>query len=209
MIRSLISQLSRQCVEVPATLETLFSSCENGQRHSPLDDFLEVLQQILRGFPQSYIILDALDECTTRAELMGILEIMTGWRLEKLHILVTSRRERDIESSLEDFVDKQHTICLQSELVDKDIHTYIRQRLSEDKNLKKWQKDHEIRQEIETALVNGAHGMYLFLFSLVSRSNADDYGQVSVGCVPAGCIRRLLQSVNAAEIPGNATANAR
>jgi hypothetical protein len=99
---------------------------------------------------------------------MDILEIMTWWRLEKLHILVTSRRERDIESSLEDFVDQQHTICLQSKLVDKDIHTYVRQRLSEDKNLKKWQKDHEIRQEIETALIDGAHGMYMFLFKLTS-----------------------------------------
>jgi Cdc6-like AAA superfamily ATPase len=162
MVRSLISQFSQQCDKVPVTLETLFSSCENKQRHPSLDDFLEVLQDIIQGFPQSYIILDALDECTNRAELMDILKSMVEWRLEKLHILVTSRQERDIESSLKDFVDEQSIICLQSKPVDKDIHTYIRQRLSHDKNLEKWQKDHGIRQEIEEALIKGAHGMYVF-----------------------------------------------
>jgi hypothetical protein len=112
-------------------------------------------------FPQSYIILDALDECTNRAELMDILESMARWRLEGLHILITSRKERDIESSLEDFVDKRNTICLQSKLVDKDIYTYIHQRLSDDKNLSKWQKHDDIRQEIETTLMKGAQGMYI------------------------------------------------
>jgi Cdc6-like AAA superfamily ATPase len=164
MVRSLISQLSQQSVKLPTILETLYSSCENGQRHPSLDDFLEVLHKMIQESPQSYIILDALDECGKRTELMGILESMAGWRLESLHILATSRKERDIESSLEDFVDKQNTICLQSKLVDKDIHIYIRQRLSDDKSLRKWQNDRHVQQEIETALMEGAHGMYIFLF---------------------------------------------
>ena len=161
MVRSLISQFSQQCDKVPVTLETLFSSYENRQRHPSLDDFLEALQYIIQGFPQSYIILDALDECTNRAELMDVLKSMAEWRFENLHILVTSRQERDIKNSLEDFVDKQDIVCLQSTSVDKDIHTYIRQRLSHDKNLEKWQKDRDLQQEIEEALIKGAHGMYV------------------------------------------------
>jgi hypothetical protein len=111
-------------------------------------------------FPQSYIVLDALDECTDRAELMIILERMAGWKLDESHVLVTSRKERDIEISLESIVDTQNIICLQSELVDMDISTYVRQRLSDDKSLSKWQRDPDIRHEIETALMKGAHGMY-------------------------------------------------
>ena len=164
MVRSLISQLSQRSVKLPTILETLYSSCENRQRHPSLDDFLEVLHEMIQESLQSYIILDALDECGKRTELMGILENMAGWRLESLHILATSRKERDIESLLEDFVDKQNTIYLQSKLVDKDIHTYIRQRLSDDKSLRKWQNDRYVQQEIETALMEGAHGMYIFLF---------------------------------------------
>jgi transcriptional regulator of met regulon len=162
MVRSLILQLAKHYVKVPGTLETLFSSCNNGQRDPSLDELLEVLQRMIQEFPQSYIVLDALDECAKQAELMYIVESIAEWSLKKLHILVTSRQERDIESSLEDFVDKQNMICLQSKLVDKDIHAYVRQRLSNDKKLRKWQKDHDIQQEIETALTEGAHGMYRF-----------------------------------------------
>jgi Cdc6-like AAA superfamily ATPase len=159
MIRSLVSQMSQQCVKIPTTLETLFSSCENGQRQPSLDGLLEVMHYMMQEFPETYIVLDALDECTDRTELMAILERITRLKLEGSHLLVTSRKERDIESSLETIVDTQNTICLQSELVDRDIRTYVRQRLSDDKSLSKWQKDPDIRHEIEMTLVKGAQGM--------------------------------------------------
>ena len=94
---------------------------------------------------------------------MGLLERMARWRLENLYILVTSRREQDIENSLESIVDEQSTICLESKLVDRDINKYVCQRLSNDNSLKKWQKDPDIRHEIEARLMEGAHGMYIYL----------------------------------------------
>ena len=171
MVWSLISQLCQQCVKIPATLETLFSSCENGQRQPSLDALLEVMLYVMQEFPQSYIVLDALDEYTDRAELMAILERMAGWKLDQSHLLVTSRKERDIKISPESIVDIQNTICLQSELVDRDISTYVCQRLSDDKSLSKWQKDPDIRHEIETALMKGAHGMDALLLVFKSNTN--------------------------------------
>lgn len=160
MVRSLICGLSQQCVKIPTSLEHLFSSCEKGQRQPPLDSLLEVLRHTIQEFPQSYIILDALDECTDRAELTAILERMAGWNLDESHLLVTSRKEHDIQMSLESIIDTQNTICLESKLVDRDILTYVRHTLSTDKSLSKWQKDPAIREEIESALIKGAHGMY-------------------------------------------------
>jgi len=161
MLRSLICQLSEQCVQIPAGLDTLLSSCENG-RQPPTDVLLELVRQMIQELPQSYIILDALDECNDRAELMIILETISGWQLENLRLLMTGRRERDIEGSLECFIDKRNIIGLQNQVVDKDIRNYVQHRLSNDKGLSKWQKDSTIRQEIETALMNGARGMYLY-----------------------------------------------
>jgi hypothetical protein len=160
MVKSLIAQLSQQCTRIPTTLETLFSSCENGQRQPSLDALLQALQQTIQEFPRSFIILDALDESTDRAELMEILETMAGWKLEKLHVMVTSRKERDLESSLECLLEEHNIICLQSKVVDKDIGTYVRHRLCDDKKLRKWHNNAEMRQEIEAALTEGAHGMY-------------------------------------------------
>lgn len=161
MLRSLVCQLSQQSIEIPASLDTLCSSHEDGKRQPSLDALLEVTRRIMQSLPQVYILLDALDECAQRAELMEMLETMAAWQLQNLHLIVTSRRERDIERSLEGLVDLQNRICLQSEVVDKDIQQYVRQRLSDDKGLSKWGKDIALRREIESVLMKGSKGMHV------------------------------------------------
>ena len=94
---------------------------------------------------------------------MDILETVAGWQLDNLHLLVTSRKERDIETSLESYVGEEDAICLQRDVVDQDIQRYVQQRLRDDKGLAKWNKDASVRQEIEEALMHGACGMYVFL----------------------------------------------
>ena len=203
MVRSLISQLSEQCIKMPLALEALYLFLDKGNRQPSLDALMNVLQQMLQEFPQSYLILDALDECTDRAELMRILEQMAGWQLEKIHVLVTSRKERDIESSLEEIINEEYIVCLQSQVVDKDIQIYVRQRLSDDKGLKKWQKDAEIRQEIETTLMEGSRGMWVYQLPLqVCRV---DSHKVSMGCLPDGYIREVSHTVRASRGPKRAT----
>ncbi|KAH7118875.1 hypothetical protein B0J11DRAFT_582674 [Dendryphion nanum] len=160
MLRSLICQLSQQFFQVPSSLDTLFSSCQNGLQQPSIHALLDVTQKIIKDFPHVFLTLDALDECTQRPELLGMLETIAKWQLPNLHLLATSRRERDIETSLETLVEDQDRICVQSSLVDKDIKRYIRQRLSDDKSLRKWKKDAVIQREIETILMNGACGMF-------------------------------------------------
>ncbi|KFY28116.1 hypothetical protein V493_03088 [Pseudogymnoascus sp. VKM F-4281 (FW-2241)] len=160
MVRSLISQLSEKCIKMPLALKELYVSLDEGNRQPSLDALMDVLQHMLQEFPQSYLILDALDECADRDELMEILEQIAGWQVEETRILLTSRKERDIESSLDKIVNREYIICLQEKVVDEDIRIYVHQRLSDDKKLQKWQDDAEIRQKIETALVEGSRGMF-------------------------------------------------
>jgi hypothetical protein len=159
MLRSLLCQLVQRSVTIPRGIDALFSACDNGQRQPPLAALLEVTPQAIQQFTHTYVVLDALDECTQRQELMDVLKTVAGWQLDNLHLIMTSRKERDIESSLKSYVREEDTICLQTDVVDKDIQRYIQQRLSDDKTLTKWRKDAAVRQEIEAALLNGARGM--------------------------------------------------
>jgi hypothetical protein len=159
MLRSLLCQLLQRSCMIPKGVNALFSSSDNGQRQPPLHALLEVTPQVMQQFTHIYIVLDALDECTQRLELMTMLETIAGWQLNNVHLLMTSRKEQDIEGSLESYVKEEHTICLQRDLVDKDIQRYVQQRLSDDGTVAKWNKDAAIRQEIEAALMNGARGM--------------------------------------------------
>ncbi|KAH7386811.1 hypothetical protein DE146DRAFT_759229 [Phaeosphaeria sp. MPI-PUGE-AT-0046c] len=160
MVRSLLCQLSQQCIKIPASLDALFSSYESGQRQPSTDALMDALRLMIQDIPKTYIVLDALDECAQRDDLMQILETMVGWKVPNLHLLVTSRRERDIESSLGDLVGGQNQIRLESAVVDKDIQRYVQQRLSDDKRLRKWEKDASMMELIETTLMKGAKGMF-------------------------------------------------
>jgi hypothetical protein len=161
MLRSVLCQLLQRSSTLPKSVDALFSSCENGKRKPSLHALLEVTPQVMQQFTHAYLVLDALDECTQRQELMDMLETVAGWQLDNVHLLMTSRKERDIESSLESYVKEEGTVCLQRDVVDRDIQRYVEQRLSDDKALAKWNKDTVVRQEIEAALMNGAHGMYV------------------------------------------------
>ena len=161
MMRSLISQLSQQCVKIPPSLDVLFTSCGNGQRQPSPDLLPNALQNLLQEFPHTYIILDALDECGSRKLLMSIIKELSIGQTSGLHLLCTSRREGDIEATLGHIVESEGILCIQTEAVDHDIRSYVHQRLSNDISLKKWGDDPAIRQEIETTLMAGAHGMYI------------------------------------------------
>jgi hypothetical protein len=167
MLRSLLCQLLQRAVTIPRGVDALFASCENGQRQPSLHALLEVVHLTLQEFAQVYIVLDALDECTKCSELMGMLETIARWQLDKVHLLMTSRKERDILRSLQTFVAEEDIVCLQMNVVDKDIQQYVQQRLSDDKDLAKWNKDAAVRQEIEAALMRGARGMYVWSLNLL------------------------------------------
>ncbi|KAF1834241.1 HET-domain-containing protein [Decorospora gaudefroyi] len=162
MLRSLLYQVLQRSVVIAKGVDALFSSCENGRRQPSLHALLDATRQAMQQFAHVYVVLDALDECMQRSELMDMLEAVAGWQLDNLHLLMTSRKERDIERSLEGYVEGDDTVCLQRDVVDQDIQRYVQHRLGVDKGLAKWNKDDAIRQEIEKALMHGARGMCVF-----------------------------------------------
>ena len=165
MLRSLLRQLLQRSVTIPEGVDGLFSSCKNGKEQPSLPALLTVAPEVMRQFSHVYIVLDALDESAKRSELMDLLETIAGWQLDVSHLLMTSRKERDIEMSLETFVVENNMISLQRDVVDADIIQFVRQKLGDDKRLAKWNNNAEVRQEIETALTRGAQGMYVCLLS--------------------------------------------
>lgn len=169
MVGSLIYQLIQHCLEIPKVLEDLFSSCNSGTRPASSDSLKDVLYQLLQSFPRLHVVLDALDECSNRPELLGIIEDVVALGIEDLHILFLSRHEKDIGDCLEQFVSKQHVVGLESEQVDRDIQAYILRRLDTDKALARWQKDTALSQEIEHTLSEKAQGMYVFCLLLHQR----------------------------------------
>jgi hypothetical protein len=90
---------------------------------------------LLTGLHQTYLIIDALDECSEREELLDIIteEIMP---LGHANLLVTSRMGRDIEERLYSSVEVK--IGLEGQKTDADINLYVQNWIKNDRQLQKW-----------------------------------------------------------------------
>ena len=151
-LRSLILQLAEQTADT-TNLQSLHRAYAMGT--PPIQEFLGVLNCILRKQDRVYIIVDALDECTDQEELFDLLNSIRDWKLECLSILTTSRDEPDIRECMHPAPEQE--IRLHNSAIDNDLRLFIVETLQKDKKLQVWS---DIFPEIEEALTHGAHGMF-------------------------------------------------
>lgn len=159
MMRSLITQLSAQSTKRLKELESLFSSCNNGERQPDAQRLPSVLEEIIEVSDKTYIIIDALDECSNTQELQENIEEIQRWGLPQLHMLLTSRRLMDIEEMIDPLTDAEDRICIQSALVDVDIKTYVHEKLQNDRRFKRWRSKPHVQEEVKRELMKKADGM--------------------------------------------------
>ncbi|KZP17520.1 hypothetical protein FIBSPDRAFT_830538, partial [Athelia psychrophila] len=173
-IRSLILQLWHQLGRIPVALKDVYG---DGPSHpQPSLAVLEAaLQTIIGEFQHAYIIIDALDECADRHKLLRWVKDISRWRGGRLHILLSSRRERDIEDSLA-IINELGRVSFAGGSTNPDIVKFIDESLVE---LKRW--DYEIRRLIRGTLLEGADGSFrwvaLQLKELIQCSNLRDLKQ--------------------------------
>jgi hypothetical protein len=131
---------------------------KHAKLYSPTEDeLLELLLELLKGFEQAYIIIDALDECDEYHQLFDLIRTIHQCQMEShLHLLVSSRREQDIIVMMEEC----HTaeVQLSANFVGTDIMSYVQSAVGEYR-LKRW--GHKIQELIKGKLINGANGMYV------------------------------------------------
>ena len=157
-MRSLIWQFSLKCQgRVPKVLVNLYARCGDGHQEPTLDDLHKTLQKILLGFSSTFIILDALDECTEREK---ILDWIQTFILERdinlgLHLIVTSRPEQEIEDKFKSY----HYLDLVEESENHDLVTYLDYQLQNDSDLQKW--NYDTQEQIKLTLMKKADGMYV------------------------------------------------
>jgi len=159
MLRSIVAQLCTRKKTVPSELRHLYQQCTGNQRQPTQDILLKILLSLLTTSHRTFIILDALDECPLgkeRNHLLNTLQQMLNSSPLHLNILVTSRKENEIEKKLTPLID--NTVPLEDSVIDLDIILYIRTCIKTDDQLQEWEDD--IKKDIEKALCEKVQGMY-------------------------------------------------
>lgn len=155
LLRSLLAQLASRDLKTLKEIERLYNQNGCGKQQPDKKSLLSILLSVLRSPLRTYLIIDALDECSQRGEMLGMLSDIYQQCSEEVNVLVTSRKERDIELALDRLASS--SIGIQQTVVDADIRIHLKTCLVEDAKLKRWPS--AVKEEMEDALVRGAHGM--------------------------------------------------
>lgn len=186
MLRSLVVQLSCTCPHVPEPLAILYKSCNKGSVQPYTNDIVEVLQALLKQYHQVYIVLDALDECESRSELLDWMGRLFKQNSDRLSLIITSRKIKD----LDDFVAKEsgpeNSFSIPDQSVNEDICLFVKEILHSDQRFRRWHRQPEVLEEIEERLINQAGGMF--------RWAACQLDALS-GCRSLNKLRRALNSL--------------
>jgi Cdc6-like AAA superfamily ATPase len=158
MLRSIIWQLASTDPAL-RSLASLYKSCSNGQRQPSRQQMHELFAQMADQRSDVFLVIDAIDECTDREQLLWFIRYFTIGPKINLHLCVSSRREKDIEERLQVIAGHNARIGLEKDLVNKDIQHYVRQRLDLDEGLGRWKRMPGIQKEIERTIVRQADGM--------------------------------------------------
>ncbi|THZ76160.1 hypothetical protein D6C85_02431 [Aureobasidium pullulans] len=157
LLRSLVWQLSSS--------SSNHASLEIPYNHNKLQPSILKLKELLETmlFASSghvIIVLDALDECTERSELLPWLSQIAGRCTSNVQIIITSRKEYDIRVALEKWMTTDSMLSIPHSQVDDDIRTYVRARIISDEGLKRWENKPRVQDKIEKHLMGKAQGMF-------------------------------------------------
>jgi hypothetical protein len=156
VVGSIVAQLCVQLDAFPDSLDHAFDQSTKVPGPQTRPDLL-LLKDVLVSIGDEnkvMLVIDALDECNNRAELLSVL-VDLQQRSKHINLLVTSRNEADINQAFLSF--PRLRLENRSRDVSNDINSYMRKRLNEETKFK-WLND-SVKADIEHSLRIKANGM--------------------------------------------------
>lgn len=153
ILSSILKRLLLQLEELPVPVKQYFDRSIMTGQIPQVNELQELLLSIPKVFNIVYLVIDALDECKVgdcRSELLRAFRAFQA----SMKLLVTSRPHiEDLSDSL------AHASQVKLRAVESDITDYVYQKLETRKIKKILRKDENLKKEIVTSIVKGAHGM--------------------------------------------------
>lgn len=150
MLRSVIFQLSHQTADIPAALLQIY---DKGYEQPSVHSLEVALLDIIDTFEHVFLVLDALDECRDKENLLGWIKQTSHPRKQKLHLLLSSRHDPKVQDHLRSLNTLFH-VKFARDVKSEDIRMYVETKLARMHN---WRD--EIRTAVEIELIQRAAGM--------------------------------------------------
>lgn len=160
MLRSLAFQLYQGGVGSTAHLDALFEAHRNGSRQPATEVLSDIVFKMLVDQEGVSIVLDALDESTTReAILLWIKDLVSRSDLGHVQLLCTGRPESEFLHNIPPLIGQQNCIPLEKQAVNADIQSWVTAQLSQRRDFQEKPLSQDILKEIQRKVGDGADGM--------------------------------------------------
>lgn len=157
ILSSLLKQLLLHLEVIPVPVKQHFDRSIMKGQMPQVNELQELLLSIPKVFNAVYLVIDALDECKVGDCRTEILRAFQAFQTS-MKLLVTSRPH------IEDLTDSlAYASQVKLRAVESDIRDYVYQKLETRKIKKILGKDENLKNEIVTSIVEGAHGMQVVL----------------------------------------------
>ncbi|EGU74404.1 hypothetical protein FOXB_15094, partial [Fusarium oxysporum f. sp. conglutinans Fo5176] len=157
LLRSLAVQLYHTGNEAARRLDNLFTSHDDGQRQPDTNALSACVDAMIQTAGKVFIIMDALDECTKREEL---LHWIRGLASSNSQLLVTGRPEVEFQREIPRLLDERNCVLLDKQAVNADIYSYVEATLEQKPDFVDKKLSPSILEEIRDKIGNGADGMF-------------------------------------------------
>lgn len=153
ILSALLRQIVHAMGRLPQPMEELYNFHSNVGTRPSLEEVEAAIRSTIHHLTKVYIVIDALDECKTKAR-SRVLRFLRGLRdQEQLALLATSRVMPEIQDEVQP--DSQ----LKVRAADADVKVYVESRLDELSGTVR--KDDGLQQQIVQTITGAAEGMFL------------------------------------------------
>lgn len=157
LVRSLILQIYHGLHEVDNLRSSSFTGNGDHQQHD-LQSLTDILSTLMNQLDEVAIILDGLDESQDKQAVLIWVEALLHGRHPNVHVLVASRVDDTIDSSIRKHHTDEEIVVFESEEIGTGIRTYIETRVKEGRASRKWAAQPGLQEKIVDEIVKKSDG---------------------------------------------------
>ncbi|KAH7196238.1 hypothetical protein BKA60DRAFT_625831 [Fusarium oxysporum] len=161
MLRSLVFQLYKLGIDSSKELNGLFQSHRDGRDQPATKTLLGCLRTMMRVPRKIILVLDGLDESTTRVELLKWMkDVISTPELGHVRLVATGRPEAEFQREIPHLIGQNNCLLLDKDAINTDIRSYVMARLEKSPEFAKWASFPSVLEHISNEIGDKPDGMF-------------------------------------------------
>ncbi|RYC78788.1 hypothetical protein BFJ63_vAg18337, partial [Fusarium oxysporum f. sp. narcissi] len=161
MLRSLVFRLYKLGIDSSRELDGLFQSHHDGRDQPAAKTLLGCLHTMMRAPIKTFPVLDALDESTTKVELLKWMkDVISTPELDHVRLIATGRPEAEFQREIPHLIGKSNCLLLDKAAINADIRSYVMARLEQSPEFAKWASFPSVLKQIRNEIGSKPDGMF-------------------------------------------------